>query len=92
MKDDTLTQCEREEPGRPARRSNGFKRHDTTSLFAALDIATGRIIGKCYGRHRAAEFRNFPDEIEASVPLRTTSTSSSTNTRRIRPIDPKMAG
>jgi hypothetical protein len=34
-------------------------------LFAALDIATGKIIGKCYSRHRAAEFRKFLDEIEA---------------------------
>lgn len=42
-------------------------RHGTTSLFAALDIATGRV-GKCYGRHRAAEFRKFLDEIEAAVP------------------------
>ncbi|WP_247341088.1 MULTISPECIES: hypothetical protein [unclassified Bradyrhizobium] len=32
-----------------------------TSLFAALDIASGRVIGKCYGRHRAAEFRKFLD-------------------------------
>src|SRR5438093_12588883 len=40
----------------------------TTSLFAALDIATGRVIGKCYGRHRATEFRKFLDEIEANVP------------------------
>jgi transposase len=55
-------------PGQAARRSHDYKRHGTTSLFAALDIATGRVIGKCYGRHRAAEFRNFLDEIEASVP------------------------
>jgi len=37
-------------------------------LFAALDIATGHVIGKCYPRHRAAEFRKFLDEIEANVP------------------------
>jgi transposase len=55
-------------PGQPARRSHDYKRHGTTSLFAALDIATGRVIGKCYGRHRAAEFRRFLDEIEAAVP------------------------
>ena len=55
-------------PGQPARRSHDYKRHGTTSLFAALDIATGAIIGKCYGRHRAREFRKFLDEIEASVP------------------------
>lgn len=55
-------------PGQPARRSHDYTRYGTTSLFAALDIATGRIIGKCYGRHRAAEFRKFLDEIEAAVP------------------------
>ena len=55
-------------PGQPARRSHDYTRHGTTSLFAALDIASGRVIGKCYGRHRAAEFRKFLDEIEAAVP------------------------
>src|ERR1700758_831792 len=55
-------------PGQAERRSHDYKRHGTTSLFAALDIATGRVIGKCYGRHRATEFRKFLDEIEAAVP------------------------
>lgn len=55
-------------PGQPARRSHDYTRHGTTSLFAALDIATGRVIGKCYRRHRAAEFRKFLDEIEKNVP------------------------
>ena len=55
-------------PGQPARRSHDYKRHGTTSLFAALDIATGRVIGQCFPRHRAAEFRKFLDEIEANVP------------------------
>jgi DDE superfamily endonuclease len=55
-------------PGQPARRSHDYTRHGTTSLFAALDIATGKVIGKCYSRHRAAEFRKFLDEIEATVP------------------------
>ena len=55
-------------PCQPARMSYDYKRHGTTSLFAALDIATGRVIGKCYGRHRAREFRKFLDEIEAAVP------------------------
>ena len=39
--------------GQAARRSHDYKRHGVTSLFAALDVATGRVIGKCYGRHRA---------------------------------------
>jgi transposase len=55
-------------PGQPARHSHDYTRHGTTSLFAALDIATGRVIGKCYARHRAIEFRKFLDEIEAAVP------------------------
>ena len=55
-------------PGQPARRSHDYKRHGVTSLFAALDIATGKVIGQCFARHRAAEFRKFLDEIEASVP------------------------
>jgi transposase len=55
-------------PGQPARMTHDYKRHGTTSLFAALDIATGRVIGKCYRRHRAEEFRKFLDEIEAAVP------------------------
>jgi hypothetical protein len=40
----------------------------TPSLFAALDVATGAVIGKCYPRHRATEFRRFLDEIEKAVP------------------------
>ena len=48
-------------PGQAERRSHDYKRHGTTSLFAALDIATGEIIGKCFPRHRAREFRKFLD-------------------------------
>jgi hypothetical protein len=55
-------------PGQPERRSDDYMRHGTTSLFAALDIATGSVIGKCYPRHRAEEFRHFLDDIEANVP------------------------
>jgi transposase len=55
-------------PGQPERCSHDYARHGTTSLFAALDIATGAVIGQCYPRHRAQEFRQFLDEIEARVP------------------------
>jgi len=55
-------------PGQTERRSHDYKRHGTTSLFAALDIATGKIIGQCHQRHRAIEFRKFLDRIEESVP------------------------
>jgi len=55
-------------PGQIERRSHDYTRHGTTSLFAALDIATGKIIGKCYPRHRSTEFRKFLDRIEDAVP------------------------
>ena len=55
-------------PGQAERRSHDYTRHGTTSLFAALDIATGQVIGQCYPRHRAQEFRQFLDVIEARVP------------------------
>ena len=55
-------------PGQAERRSHDYKRHGTTSLFAALDIATGKVIGKCYARHRAKEFLSFLREIDRAVP------------------------
>lgn len=55
-------------PGQIERRSHDYTRHGTTSLFAALDIATGRVIGQCYSRHRANEFRRFLHEIEKAMP------------------------
>lgn len=55
-------------PTQPERRTPTYIRHGTTSLFAALDVATGSVIGKTYRRHRAAEFVRFLDEIEARVP------------------------
>jgi len=55
-------------PGQIERRAHDYTRHGTTSLFAALDVATGAVIGRCYPRHRATEFRRFLDEIEKAVP------------------------
>src|SRR6201993_793637 len=55
-------------PGQPERRSHDYTRHGTTSLFAALDVRTGKVIGQCHGRHRAVEFRKFLDGAEAAVP------------------------
>src|SRR5437867_2134510 len=55
-------------PGQVERRAHDYMRHGITSLFAALDIATGRVIGKCYSRHRSAEFRRFLDRVEDAVP------------------------
>lgn len=54
-------------PGQIERRTHDYKRHGTTSLFAALNTATGDVIGKCYKRHRATEFKKFLIEIERRV-------------------------
>jgi transposase len=54
-------------PGMPERRTHNYVRHGTTSLFAALDVATGFVIGKCYKRHRASEFLDFLKQIDSHV-------------------------
>jgi transposase len=55
-------------PGQAERRSHDYIRHGTTSLFAALDVATGSVIGTLHRRHRAIEFRKFLDAIDGAVP------------------------
>jgi transposase len=55
-------------PGQVERRTHDYVRHGTTSLFAALDVKTGAVIGECRRRHRAQEFRQFLQTIDASVP------------------------
>ena len=55
-------------PGQVERHTHDYKRHGTTSLFAALDTASGRVIGECHRRHRSVEFRKFLDSIEEAVP------------------------
>ena len=54
-------------PGIPERRTHDYARHGTTTLFAALDIATGEVIGEMHRRHRSVEFLQFLRTIEASV-------------------------
>jgi len=49
--------------GQVERRTHDYKRHGTTSLFAALDVKAGTVIGKCMSRHRAQEFRRFLDTV-----------------------------
>ncbi len=55
-------------PGYPERKSHDYVRNGTTSLFAALDVATGKVIGKCLRQHRHQEFLGFLKTIEARVP------------------------
>jgi transposase len=55
-------------PGVPARASHDYKRAGTSNLYAALDLATGKVIGSLHARHRAIEFRNFLATIDKAVP------------------------
>jgi len=57
------------EPGRPERHTHDYARHGTTSLFAALNVATGKIIGRCHRRHRHQEFLKFLEQIDETIPL-----------------------
>lgn len=56
------------QPGQVEKRAHDYVRHGTTTLFAALNAKVGQVIGKCYARHRAEEFRAFLDVIDAKVP------------------------
>ena len=55
-------------PGVAERRSHDYVRHGTTTLFAALNVKTGEIIGELHRRHRAIEFRKFLETIDENVP------------------------
>ncbi|HYU78866.1 MAG TPA: IS630 family transposase [Vicinamibacterales bacterium] len=55
-------------PGLPERQTHDYKRHGTTTLFAAFNILNGKVIGSCLPRHRAKEFIRFLNHLETAVP------------------------
>jgi transposase len=55
-------------PGQIERRTHDYKRHGTTSLYAAFDILTGKVIGRTTKRHRAKEFLDFLRQIDRATP------------------------
>ena len=55
-------------PGLPERQTHDYERHGTTSLFAALNVLTGEVIGRCHGRHRHQEFIKFLNLLDRSIP------------------------
>jgi transposase len=55
-------------PGTPQRATHDYTRHGTSSLYAALDLATGKVIGALHQRHRAIEFHAFLQKIDREVP------------------------
>ncbi len=55
-------------PGIPQRQTHDYRRHGTTSLFAALDVASGKVMGETHRRHRAIEFKAFLESIDRELP------------------------
>jgi transposase len=70
----SIQALDRTQPSLPMRKGRGetmthdYKRHGTTTLFAALDVATGKVIGKCFDRHRNDEFVRFLRTVDTQVP------------------------
>ena len=55
-------------PGVPQRATHDYKRHGTSSLYAALNITTGKVIGRLHARHRTVEFKQFLRTLDNEVP------------------------
>ncbi len=53
--------------GSPERHTHDYARHGTTSLYSALDVATGKVIGKCSRRHRAKDFLRFMNQVDKAI-------------------------
>ena len=77
---------DRTQPGLPIKKgragtmTHDYKRHGTTTLFAALNVLDGTVIGRNMQRHRHQEFIRFLNTVEAQVPAERRSTPSSTTT------------
>ncbi len=65
---------DRTQPGLPLKKgscgtmTHDYERHGTTTLFAALEVAQGKVIGQCYARHRHQEFLKFLQRLDAEFP------------------------
>jgi hypothetical protein len=71
--------------GRVATMTHDYKRNGTTTLFAALNVETGEVVGQCLPRHRAKDFIKLLNKIDTAVTRSMMCTSSSTTTACIRP-------
>ena len=73
-------------PGMPEKRTHDYVRNGITSLFAALDMASGKVIGAIHRRHRSTEYRKFLiTHRQRSAPPTWTCTSSATTTPPTKP-------
>jgi hypothetical protein len=59
-------------PGTRERATHDYQRNGTSSLYAALDLSTGKVIGRLHDRHRAIEFHKFLQTIDREVPAHLT--------------------
>jgi len=57
-------------PGQAEKQSHDYRRHGTTTLFAALEVATGKVTDACYPRHRGVEFLKFLKQVAKAYPRR----------------------
>jgi len=57
-------------PGVPEKQTHDYKRNGTTSLFAALEVATGKVTDRCYQRHTNTEFLDFLKQVAKAYPRR----------------------
>jgi hypothetical protein len=79
-------------PGQIERRTHDYTRHGTLSLFAALDVATGKVVGRCYPRHRGREFLALPARDRTQRPTRSRRSPDHGQLRHSQDrADPKMA-
>jgi transposase len=84
--------------GKAERYTHTYTRHGTTNLFAALDIATGTVIGECYPRKRAVEFRRFlgtvdeqtPEDLDVHVVVDNSSIHNAPTVRRWLKLNPRF--
>ena len=67
-------------PGLPEKATHDYIRHGTTTLFAALEVATGKVTDACYERHRNAEFLRFLKQVAKAYPRREAARRASTTT------------
>ena len=59
-------------PGVPERQTHDYERHGTTTLFAALNVASGKVIGKCKKSHKAEDYVDFLKELDRKAPKKKT--------------------
>jgi hypothetical protein len=79
-------------PGLPERATHDYKRHGTSSLYAALDVTSGKVIGQLHSRHRAIEFKQFLQTLDREVPAELDVHVILDNSRHAQdPRDPQVA-